>query len=159
VCVSSFTCCLLSSSLKVVFCLRFCDVFSLVCARAELKDKLEEKTMSLSKNDHVFLDGFISKDEISQWYALKDVYIHNSNSEGHCVSILQTMSCGLPVLSTDVGGTSETLPQDWVYSADDPLDLKHKLRWFFGLSLEERSKIGKKNREKTEEDFDLTKQT
>jgi glycosyltransferase involved in cell wall biosynthesis len=70
---------------------------------------LEEKIVSLGKNDQIFLDGFISEDEISQGYALKDLYIHNSFSEGHCISILQTMSCGLPILSTDVGGASETL--------------------------------------------------
>ena len=127
--------------------------------KGELKDKLEEKIKNLGKNDHIFLDGFIPEDEIRRWYALKDLYIQNSSSEGHCVSILQAMSCGLPVLSTDVGGASETLPQDWVYSADDPLGLKHKLKWFFELSFKERTEIGKKNREKIEENFNLTKQT
>jgi len=127
--------------------------------KGELKDKLEEKIKNLGKHDHIFLDGFIPEDEICKWYALKDMYIQNSSSEGHCVSILQAMSCGLPVFSTDVGGASETLPQDWVYSVDDPLGLKHKLRWFFELSLKERSRIGKKNREKIEKDFNLTKQT
>lgn len=126
--------------------------------KGPLRQKLEKQIKNLGKQDHILLDGYIPEDEMCQWYALKDLYIQNSFSEGHCVSILQAMSCGLPVFSTDVGGASETLPAKWIYPVNGISSLERELRWFFELPLKERLRIGKENRKRVEEEFDLTKQ-
>lgn len=52
----------------------------------------------------VFMREYIS--------AKTPVFINMSDSEGQPVSIMEAMSCGLPVIATDVGGVSEVLGED-----------------------------------------------
>lgn len=49
-----------------------------------------------------------------------------SLSETFCISMLEAASCGLLVVSTNVGGVPEVLPPHMVYlSKPDPKSLTH----------------------------------
>lgn len=74
-----------------------------------LRNQLEK----ISKNlpPHVsfeFMGRFENKD-LMKWYSKNhvDLFVNTSESEGIPVSIMEAMSFGIPVLATDVGGTSE----------------------------------------------------
>jgi glycosyltransferase involved in cell wall biosynthesis len=53
--------------------------------------------------------GRVANQEVLNWYAENNpsVFINLSTTEGIPVSIMEAMSFGIPVIATDVGGTSE----------------------------------------------------
>jgi colanic acid/amylovoran biosynthesis glycosyltransferase len=70
--------------------------------------ELSEKC--LTKNIEYSLLGYLGG-EVIQFYKKHcvDIFINTSASEGIPVSIMEAQSCGIPVIATDVGGTSEII--------------------------------------------------
>lgn len=58
---------------------------------------------------HVEFKGRVPNQEVLNWYAnhKPNLFINVSTTEGIPVSIMEAMSFGIPVMATDVGGTSE----------------------------------------------------
>jgi glycosyltransferase involved in cell wall biosynthesis len=63
----------------------------------------------LPVNVSVTFKGRVANQEVINWYAENNpcVFINLSSTEGIPVSIMEAMSLGIPVIATDVGGTSE----------------------------------------------------
>ncbi|MEK5444536.1 glycosyltransferase [Fredinandcohnia sp. FSL W7-1320] len=74
-----------------------------------LENELKEKAKSLPSNSKVRFLGNLSNTEVLENYQKEaaDLFINVSESEGIPVSIMEAFSCGIPVMATDVGGTSE----------------------------------------------------
>jgi len=70
-------------------------------------DSLEKKVAALSLTENVRFLGKIS--EIETLYQSSDIMLLPSFREGLPLSILEAMSCGLPVLASDVDGNSEAV--------------------------------------------------
>ena len=51
--------------------------------------------------------GFV--DDAPSFLNNLDIYVQPSNYEGLCITAIEAMSCGLPVVATDVGGLSESV--------------------------------------------------
>lgn len=73
------------------------------------KSKLISKVNMLSSFITVNINGRISNKKILSFYEKEspNLFINVSSSEGIPVSIMEAMSFGIPVLATNVGGTSE----------------------------------------------------
>jgi glycosyltransferase involved in cell wall biosynthesis len=54
------------------------------------------------------LDRLVASD-MALLYQAADVYAHATKVENHCLSIIEAMACGTPVVATDVGGNSEVI--------------------------------------------------
>ena len=48
-------------------------------------------------------DGFIPHDKMPDYYNSIDIYICGSKNEGTPNPVLESMACGVPIISTDVG--------------------------------------------------------
>ncbi len=74
-----------------------------------LLDKIKKKTEKLGSNIITNFPGWIDTEEVMKFYIDQpvDLFINVSETEGVPVSIMEAMSAGIPVLATDVGGTSE----------------------------------------------------
>ena len=70
---------------------------------------VETTIHELGISDNVLLAGVQS--DIPQWLRLFDVFVLPSRREGVPLAILEAMSCGLPIVATDVGGVSEVVDQ------------------------------------------------
>ncbi len=77
--------------------------------RFETLKKYTENTLSLNSNITYDLKGDMKNDEISDYLSKQyfDVFISTSATEGIPVSMMEAMSFGIPVISTNVGGVHE----------------------------------------------------
>jgi colanic acid/amylovoran biosynthesis glycosyltransferase len=75
----------------------------------EEMELLKTKVASLPSNVQVTLAGWVKSDQIQNYYVDQqaDLFINVSTSEGVPVSVMEAMSAGIPIMATDVGGTSE----------------------------------------------------
>lgn len=60
------------------------------------------------------LKGWVSNRELMAFYATRpvDLFVNTSSSEGVPVAVMEALSFGIPVIATDVGGTSEILGEN-----------------------------------------------
>jgi len=63
----------------------------------------------LNLEDQVILHGKLSPDQVRQQLQQADIFIYASLSEGLPNSVLEAMSCGLPVVTSDCGGVREAV--------------------------------------------------
>ena len=78
----------------------------------ELFNKLQEQAASmLPENVSAIFLGEMSNEDILNYYRTHhiDIFVNVSSSEGVPVSIMEALSFGIPVIATDVGGTSEAV--------------------------------------------------
>lgn len=77
----------------------------------ELKDNLIKQTQKLPRNIQFTLHGRIPSVDLYRFYRENpiDCLVNLSASEGIPVSIMEAVSFGIPVIATNVGGTSEII--------------------------------------------------
>jgi len=77
---------------------------------AKVKGKIEQ----LGIQENFKLTGFISDEDLPVYYNTADFFVLPSKSgEGLPLVALEAMSCGVPVIATDVGGTSEVMTEEY----------------------------------------------
>ena len=77
-------------------------------------------------------------------------------SEGLSLSLLESMACGLPIITTPVGGLGDAVIPNYNAIIYDPLhdDLSDAIR-FLAENPDVRQKMGERNRQIAEESFDI----
>lgn len=78
--------------------------------------------------------GFIPHDEMVKYYSQIDVYVCPSKIEGTPNPVLESMACGVPVISTDVGVVNDAFGErqkEWILPSRDKSILIDKLRDFY----------------------------
>ncbi len=76
-------------------------------------EEVEGKIAQLRLQKNFRLTGFVSDEELPRYYNAADFFVLPSKSgEGLPLVALEAMACGLPVIATNVGGTSEIMNED-----------------------------------------------
>lgn len=77
-------------------------------------EEVKEKIGQLRMQNNFRLTGFVSDENLPLYYNAADLFALPSKSgEGLPLVVLEAMSCGLPVIATNVGGTSEVMSEDY----------------------------------------------
>jgi teichuronic acid biosynthesis glycosyltransferase TuaC len=77
-------------------------------------EEVEERIGQSGMKRNVKLAGFVSDGELPFYYNFADFFVLPSKSgEGLPLVALEAMACGLPVISTNVGGISEVISEDY----------------------------------------------
>jgi len=110
---------------------------------------------------HTKILGHVDNDQaLAEAYSAADVFVLPTLAENLPNSILESMSCGTPVVSFDIGGVGEAvrhMDTGYLASYQDVSDLAHGLQ----LLLDDgdlRSRIGIRCREVAEKEYTLTLQ-
>jgi len=86
------------------------DTFLLVAGSGDMKEKLLRYVgKSEALKARVLFVGEIENNKMSHYYNASDLLIISSRSEGTPNVLLESMACGVPALSTPVGGVPQTI--------------------------------------------------
>jgi len=87
------------------------DVKFLFAGEGKMRSRIKKDISSLGLSESVILLGFIK--DIGSVYRTTDIFALSSEEEGLCISILDAMYFGLPIVATSAGGIPE-LVQDGI---------------------------------------------
>jgi glycosyltransferase involved in cell wall biosynthesis len=117
---------------------------------ADLRRTAEREGIS----DHVTVTGRVPS--VPEYYAMADVFVLPSLTEGLSVVLLESMSAGLPVIGTDVAGTGEAVVDGETGLVVEPDSKSALVDAMCRLSDRDlRRKMGFKGRKRVEETFSI----
>jgi glycosyltransferase involved in cell wall biosynthesis len=79
----------------------------LLIGKGKEEKALRDKALSMGIGAYVFFAGY--RQDIHRCYAIMDVSVLTSFSEGLSITLLESMGCGIPVVVTRVGGNPEVV--------------------------------------------------
>lgn len=89
---------------------RFGDAFEIcIVGEGNVKQELKQLALELEVEDSVNFMGYIEHDNLPPVCASSDIFVLPSMSETFCNARLEAMACGLPIITTDTGGTKELI--------------------------------------------------
>ncbi|WP_313808413.1 GT4 family glycosyltransferase PelF [Flavobacterium sp.] len=122
----------------------------------EYTKECEDLIAELGLQDNFKLAGFHNKPH--ELFSEGDISILTSISEGFPYTVLESMSCGIPVVATDVGGVTEALDENcgFICKPKDFEDIGNKVIQLL-QNKELREKMGVNARRKVVENFTIGK--
>lgn len=118
---------------------------------------LEDLASKIGIADRLIFTGFASQDEVRNYLLQSDIFILPSFAEGVPVSLMEAMSCGIPVIATYVGGIVELIESEetgLLVSPSDPIALRDAIARYID-DYDFREKVSHQGRDKVVSNFNL----
>lgn len=84
----------------------------LIIGEGDKRKNLESFIKKHNLNERVKLLGVLPREKVFDVLKKSNIFVLTSNWEGFPRSILEAMSCGLPVIASNVGGVQESISED-----------------------------------------------
>lgn len=92
----------------------------------DLRSELDE--LARKNQVKVHFTGEVKHDEIVKYLQNSDIFVLPSLNEGMSNSILEAMACGLPIITTNTGGSKELIDENgFIIKKNSIIDIKNKL--------------------------------
>lgn len=117
-------------------------------------DQLAEEGLNIKLELADRQNGFIPHTEMVNYYSKIDLYVCPSKIEGTPNPVLESMACGVPVISTDVGVVKDAFgpkQQEWILSERSVEALVEKLRIFYSQRDSLLKQLSEENLERIKE--------
>ena len=85
------------------------DVYYVICGHGPLMDVHKELAKELGVGDRVVLTGY--RTDVADFYKMADIFLFPSFREGLPVSVMEAMACGLPIIATNIRGSSDIVKE------------------------------------------------
>ena len=112
----------LLAALIPIVCGRHTNVHFVIGGDGPKRVVLEEVIEVNNLQDRVTLLGSVPHEDVRGVLVKGDIFLNCSLTEAFCMAIVEASACGLQVVSTNVGGIPEVLPDDLVWLADPTVD-------------------------------------
>ena len=86
--------------------------------------KLHDLVASYELTDHIFFRGY--QQDVASFFAAIDLFVMGSFEETYGMVTIEAMICGVPVVGSRAGGTTELLRDGaygWLYQPKDPVNM------------------------------------
>ncbi len=118
-----------------------------------LKEELEEKARELGVLDSIIFEGIVENDKMPEVYNESKVFALSSLTEGVPRTVLEALSCGTPVVSTDLPQIREIIDGcGYIVSQKDSKELSECIAKLFE-DQEKRKIFGEQGRDKIQENY------
>lgn len=109
----------------------------------------------LGLTDRLRLPGIVEESVLPLFYAMADIFVMPSLSEGHCVAILEAMSAGKPIVASAVPGNAASVVEGENGLLVPPADPKSMASAIIHLLRDDslRENYGRRSREKAVTEF------
>ncbi|OGV63254.1 MAG: hypothetical protein A3K19_12955 [Lentisphaerae bacterium RIFOXYB12_FULL_65_16] len=108
-----------------------CPFLAVLAGEGSLEGQLKELTRDLGLQDSVVFVGAKPRQDLPRYLNGADLYVSTSLSDGTSISLLEAMSCGLPVVVTDVPANLEWVRDGYngaVAARGDPQSIAQALQ-------------------------------
>jgi len=85
------------------------DILLTIIGQGPEKEQLIEIINKLGLQQNVSLVGFVEEELLLKYYQACDIFVLSSAHEGQGCSILEAMSCGKPIVATNIGGIPDSV--------------------------------------------------
>lgn len=105
-----------------------------IAGTGNLLNAIKAQVAQLKITDHVHFNGLLNEDEMIAFYKSLDLYVHATKSETLSTSLLQAMSCGLPVITSDIKNNAlliEDSKTGYLYKDKNPESIALKIKTCF----------------------------
>ncbi|KEK27738.1 glycosyltransferase [Shewanella xiamenensis] len=125
------------------------DAYCFIVGDGYLRSELERRITELGLDKRVFLLG--KRDDIYSLMAASDCFIMTSKYEGFPISILEAISCSLPVISTNVGDVHKVVDcnNGFLIDSEDLASLKLAIKKLILSSPTEVEEMRKNSKERS----------
>ena len=123
------------------------------------KHEIENKVLASDLKNSVIFTGNLKPDEMHRYYQAADIFTLPSYTEGLPLAILEAMSCGIPVIASDIGGIPEIIKNNengFIIPPKNRKILKDRLMILIN-NAELREKFGRNSIEIIKEEFSIDK--
>jgi sugar transferase (PEP-CTERM/EpsH1 system associated) len=127
----------------------------LIVGDGPARNSLEETIRACGLIDRIYLLG--ERGDVEQLMPAFDIFVLPSLSEGTSMTLLEAMSCGVPVIASDVGGNSKIVREGengFLFKLEEPEMLCNRVKQM--LRIEKlREEMGKLGRQTAEREFSI----
>jgi glycosyltransferase involved in cell wall biosynthesis len=81
----------------------------LICGKGSFRTKLETLVRRMGLEQQILFLGYVDRKRLIRLYQNASVHVVPSHYEGMPTVLLEAMSCGLPVVATNIGGNNEVI--------------------------------------------------
>ena len=114
-----------------------------IVGEGNMENELKALAQKLNVSKYIDFRGYVPHAEISYYYLSSDIFVLPSKNEGMSNTVLEAMASGLPIITTDTGGTQELISENGIIIPSEDSDAisnavlnlinNHKLREKMGM--------------------------
>jgi len=128
-----------------------------VIGEGEKRKELEKKIRRFGLEEHVVLRGAQKQHQVRRHLKEADIFLMPSKDEAFPVCLLEAQACGIPVVTTDVGGIDQAIQDGktgFLVTLNDVEEAKKRIYALFD-DFALREKMGRAGRRYIKENFDI----
>jgi glycosyltransferase involved in cell wall biosynthesis len=118
-----------------------------ICGSGEEESRIRQAIADLNLQKFVHLPGFVSYEQIGDWYGLASAFVHPASQEQWGLVVNEACSAGLPVLCSRTVGARHDLVREnengWLFDPESQEEMTRALTTMHRLDLSVRSLMGR----------------